>query len=65
MESQTKMIKAHLEKGHGLTSLGALKLYDCLRLSARISELKASGFHVEKQMIELTNGKKVAKYYKP
>jgi hypothetical protein len=45
--------------------LGALDLYGCFRLSARISELKTSGFHVEKNMIELPSGKKVAEYYKP
>ena len=65
MKSQSKMIKAHLEKGHTLTSLGALDLYGCFRLSARISELKTSGYHVEKTMIELPSGKKVAEYYKP
>ena len=65
MENQNKMIKAHLEKGKRLTSLEALDLFGCFRLSARISELKTSGYHVEKTMIELPSGKKIAEYYKP
>ena len=48
MENQNKMIKAHLEKGKRLTSLEALDLFGCFRLSARISELKTSGYHIEK-----------------
>jgi len=65
MENQNKMIKAYLEKGKRLTSLEALDLFGCFRLSARISELKTSGYYIEKTMIELPSGKKIAEYYKP
>ena len=65
MESQTRIIKAHLEAGLAITAMEALHSYGCFRLSARIYDLKQSGFHVEKRMFELKNGKKIAEYYRP
>ena len=38
MENQTKMIKAHLDKGHSITAFEALKLYGCLRLASRMHD---------------------------
>ena len=64
MESQNKMIKAHLEKGLTITAWQALDFYDCFRLASRISDLKKSGYPVDKRMIELPNGKRVAEYFK-
>lgn len=64
MESQTKMIKAHLEKGLTITAWEALDFYDCFRLASRISDLKKSGYPVDKRMIELPNGKRIAEYFK-
>lgn len=60
--SQTKAIKEHLMKGNGITSLGALRLYGCLRLSGRIHDLRNKhGLPIRTDMIEV-NGKRVAKY---
>jgi hypothetical protein len=39
-ESQNKLIKNYLEKGNSLTSLQALNLFGCLRLGARIHDLR-------------------------
>jgi len=64
MESQNKMIKAHLESGKTITAIEALNEYHCFRLASRINDLKQSGFLVEKRMIELPNGKRVAQYFK-
>jgi len=64
MESQNKMIKAHLEKGLTITAWQALDFYDCFRLASRISDLKKSGYPVDKRMIELPNGKRIAEYFK-
>jgi hypothetical protein len=64
MESQTKMIKAHLESGKTITAIEALSDYACFRLASRISDLKKSGYLVDKRMIELPNGKRVAQYFK-
>ena len=60
--SQTKAIKEHLMKGNGITSLGALHLYGCLRLSGRIHDLRNKhGLPIRTDMIEV-NGKRIAKY---
>jgi len=64
MESQNKMIKAHLESGKTITAIEALTQYQCFRLASRISDLKQSGYPVDKMMIELPNGKRVAQYFK-
>jgi len=64
MESQNKMIKAHLESGKTITAIEALNQYHCFRLASRISDLKKSGFLVDKTMVELSNGKRVAQYFK-
>jgi len=64
MESQTKMIKAHLESGKTITAIEALSDYACFRLASRINDLKKSGYLVDKRMIELPNGKRVAQYFK-
>ncbi len=64
MESQTKMIKAHLDQGKTITAFEALSDYHCFRLASRISDLKQAGYPVDKTMIELPNGKRVAQYFK-
>ena len=60
-ESQCKMIKEHLMEGKGLTALGALNLYGCMRLGSRIHDLRKEGLPIETEMIEL-NGKRLARY---
>ncbi len=59
--SQTKAIKEHLMKGNGITSLGALYLYGCLRLSGRIHDLRSQGLPIKTDMVEI-NSKRIAKY---
>ena len=38
-ESQNKRIFAYLMEGHRITSLEALKLFGCMRLASRISDI--------------------------
>jgi hypothetical protein len=64
MESQNKMIKAYLESGKTLTATDALLEFNCFRLAARIADLKQAGYPVDKTMIELPSGKRVAQYFK-
>lgn len=64
MESQNKMIKAHLDSGKTITAIEALDQFKCFRLASRINDLKQSGYLVDKRMIELPNGKRVAQYFK-
>lgn len=44
--SQLKQIRHHLESGKSITPLQAQRLYGCMRLAARIHDLKAKGIAV-------------------
>jgi hypothetical protein len=58
--SQNQQILNHLQKA-SITPLEALTKYGCLRLAARIKELKDVGHQINRQMIYLGD-KKFAKY---
>jgi hypothetical protein len=58
--SQNQQILHHLQKS-SITPLEALTKYGCLRLAARINDLKASGHQINRQMI-YQGDKKFAKY---
>lgn len=64
MESQTKQIQIFLDQGNTLTSIEALTKFRCFRLASRINDLKKAGYPVDKRMIEIDSGKKVAQYFK-
>jgi len=64
MESQNKMIKAHLESGQTITAVEALEKFQCFRLASRINDLKKSGYPVDKVMVKVPSGKHVALYFK-
>jgi len=59
--SQNEAIKAHLLSGKSLTCLEALYKFSCLRLGARIWELKKQGMNIKPEFIEI-NGKHIVKY---
>lgn len=60
--SQCAKIRAWLESGRTITSLEALKLFGCLRLSSRIWDLRNDGVNVQKERIKTASGKFVAQY---
>jgi hypothetical protein len=60
--TQLEAIKAHLLSGKSITSLEALFQFGCLRLGARIYDLKRQGMKINSTMIEV-NKKHVSKYY--
>jgi len=59
--SQTDQICKHLEAGNTITPLEALSDFGCLRLAARIEELKKRGLAIYSRLIE-QNGKRFAQY---
>ena len=61
-QSQTTAILAHLKAGHTLTALEALELFGCMRVGARILELREAGHDIRTDMIVLPSGKRVAQY---
>lgn len=59
--SQTDQIRAYLEKGKSLTPLDALHRFGCLRLGARIWDLRQDGHPIEKEW-ETDGHKRWARY---
>jgi hypothetical protein len=58
--SQNALILQHLNRA-SITPLEAIERYRCLRLAARINDLKSMGHEINKQMMYLGN-KKFARY---
>jgi hypothetical protein len=61
IESQSKQIIRHLLNGGELTALQALKKFQCLRLGARIYDLRRQGFDINTEMVQ-RGEKRVALY---
>lgn len=62
--SHCAMIRDWLESGKSITGLDALRMWGCFRLPSRIHDLRERGMdNIEKEMITLPNGKRVAKYF--
>lgn len=61
-ESQNKQILAHLQAGNTLTPIDALNHFGCLRLSARIHNLREKGHAIKMEMVSTRSGKRVARY---
>lgn len=61
MKSQTELIRKHLESGKTITPLEALRRYDCLRLGARICDLRQDGLPVKTE-IKRNGRKRFAEY---
>jgi len=64
MEAQTILIKKWLDRGNTITGYQALEWFRCFRLASRIFDLKSSGYAIEKEMILLDSGARIAQYRK-
>ena len=60
--SQKFAIRRYLETGNSLTALDALQRFGCLRLAARIGELRADGCKIIAEPFR-TGKKQVARYW--
>ena len=61
--SQTSDILDWLNAGHTITPLEALNNFGCLRLAARIADIRAKGIEVETEAHVTGKGKTVARYF--
>lgn len=59
--STTKKIEAWLLRGYKITPLQALEKWGCMRLAARIAELRNKGIHIITTKVT-QNGKTFAQY---
>ncbi|HAZ00692.1 MAG: hypothetical protein A2W90_14540 [Bacteroidetes bacterium GWF2_42_66] len=60
--SQNEQIRRHLEAGKTITPLDALRQFNCLRLGARIHNLKKCGMVIHSRLVN-HNGKRFAEYF--
>ena len=62
MNSQTGQILTHLKRGRTLSALNALNLFGCLRLAARIYDLRQRGHSIKGDWVQLPGGKRIVCY---
>ena len=60
--SQNKQIADYLNKGKKLTPIDALNKFGCLRLAARIADLRNEGMNIVTNTIKMENKKQIAQY---
>lgn len=60
--SQTEQIRSHLEEHGKIDPMTALKIFGCMRLAARISDLKEGGVKISTEM-KSENGRRWAVYH--
>lgn len=61
--SQEKKILKFLMGGGSVTTLEALRMFNCLRLSARIYRLRVDGWKIRDRWVTLENKKRVKQYF--
>jgi len=62
-KSQTDRILEYMLTGKSITPLEALNMFGCLRLGARIADIKAKGYLVYSEFVSTPTEKKVKRYY--
>lgn len=61
-ESQAQAILRHMRSGYEITALEALKLFNCMRLAARINDLKDMGVDIADRWITRDDGVRFKAY---
>ncbi len=62
-KSQTQKILEYLLEGNSITPLEALEKFKCLRLGARIADIKAKGYIIYSEFVDTPTQKKVKRYH--
>jgi hypothetical protein len=60
--SQRLQVQRYLAQGHRLTPLVAQRKFGCMRLGARVWELREDGWPIVSKLVDVGNGKRVAEY---
>lgn len=63
-KGQSAKILRHLQRGLFISPLEALKQFDCMRLGARIHELRRMGHPIERKIVRVGR-KRFAEYHLP
>ena len=60
--NQKKMILNHLRLNESITAIEALDYYQCMRLAARIADLRREGYKIKSTTIHTGSRKRITKY---
>jgi hypothetical protein len=60
--TQREQILRHLKAGRCLTALEALRRFNCLRLAARINDLRDVGHTIQTRIVTTRTRKRIAVY---
>ncbi len=60
--SQSEAVLRRLQRKGSITALQAFKEIDCMRLAARVHDLRSRGYQIETEQLELKSGKTIARY---
>lgn len=60
--SNMNQILSHLKAGNYITQAGAIDLFQCYRLSARIYDLREKGYKIESIWMQSPNKKRYVAY---
>lgn len=60
--SQTEKILNYMMKNTYITPMDALRECGCMRLAARIADIKELGYEIKTRMVVETNGTRYAEY---
>ena len=62
-QSQASKILDYMLRGHRITGLEALDLFNCFRLPARIADIRKRGFGIQSGFVTTPTGKRVKAYW--
>ena len=62
-KTKIDLLKDHLKSGRTITQLEAIGLYSLFRLAARVHELKAKGWNIQKHEKRDANGSVYVEYF--
>lgn len=62
-KTQADLILNALQQGEAITPLESLQRFGCLRLGARIWDLKKKGHNIKTKIVKTATGKHVAQYF--
>lgn len=60
--TQGRELLLAMQRGERLTALDALRICGCMRLAARVHDLRKAGWPIVEETIKTTSGKRVARY---
>lgn len=60
--TQTELVLDHMRRHGSITALDAMNHYGCMRLAARIKDLRDDGFTILTDSVKSTTGAQYARY---